>query len=290
MPLRLILGHSLKQLGVSVQHLQPYINSYKCNACTANLGRRGYLLTPNTDTIISPKDTTRPKANTSQTEINPEPILDTSSRFAPDLLLPLSPTALPLGTTPVSAFVEPTLDVHADFADCCQIGRSGNRWFLLIIDKTTEYVSVYNTKTRSNPLALIKEYIAFTGRKIRYLRMDNAKEFHSEEMLTFCRDNGIIIQPVVVYNHTAMCRVESYIGVVKSHGRVGMLNAHVPLRFHGDAVLDFCIKRNFTWYSQKDLLGKTTTHDLMCPAFDNTVKNVLYPFWLPNHITYPARA
>jgi hypothetical protein len=72
--------------------------------------------------------------------------------------------------------------------------------------------------------------------------MDNAKEFHSEEMLTFCRDNGIIIQPVVAYNHTAMCRVESYIGVVKSRGRVGILNASVPLRFHGDAVLDSCIK------------------------------------------------
>ena len=57
-----------------------------------------------------------------------------------------------------------------------------------------------------------------------------------------------------------------------------MLNANVPLRFHGDAVLDFCIKRNFTWYSQKGLLGKTTAHDRMRPAFDNTVKNVCIPF------------
>ena len=62
-------------------------------------------------------------------------------------------------------------------------------------------------------------------------------------MLTFCRDNGIIIQPVVTYNHTAMCRVETYIGVVRSHGRVGMLNANVPLSFDGDAVLDFCIQQ-----------------------------------------------
>jgi hypothetical protein len=273
-----LLGHSLKQMGISVQHLQPYINAYKCNACTANLGRRGYLLTPKTDTIISPKDTISSEANISQTEITSESILDASATLAPELLLPLPTTEIPLVAAPVSTFVEPILDVRADFADSCQIGRSGNRWFLLIIDKTTEYVSVYNTKTRSNPLALLKEYIAFTGRKIWYLRMDNVKEFHSEEMLIFCRDNGIIIQPVVAYNHTTMCRVESYIGVVKSHGRVGMLNANVPLRFHGDAVLDFCIKRNFTWYSQKGLIGKTTAHDRMSPAFDNTVKNVCIPF------------
>jgi hypothetical protein len=110
--------------------------------------------------------------------------------------------------------------------------------------------------------------------------MDNAKEFHSEEMLAFCRDNGIIIQPVIAYNHTGTCRVESYIGVVKSNGRVGMLNTNVSLCFHDNEVLDFCIKRNFTWYSQKGLIGNTTAHDRMQPAFDNTLKmkNVCIPF------------
>ena len=94
--------------------------------------------------------------------------------------------------------------------------------------------------------------------------MDNAKEFHSEEILAFCRDNGIIIQPVITYNHTAMSRVKSYIGGVKSHGRVAMLNVNVPLRFHGDAVLDFCIKRTFTWYSQKVLIGNTQPRMIAC--------------------------
>jgi hypothetical protein len=77
---------------------------------------------------------------------------------------------------------------------------------------------------------------------------------------------------------TAMCRVESYIGVIKSHGRVGMLNADVTLRCLGDEVLDFRIKRNFTWYSQKGLIGNTTAHDLMQPVFDNILKNVCIPF------------
>ncbi len=132
-------------MGISVQHLQPYINAYKWKTCTTNLGRRGYLLTTNTDTIILPKDTIRSEVNISQTEITPEPILDALTTLASDLLLPFPTTEIPLETTPESSFVEPILDVRADFTDCCQIGRSGNHWFLLIIDKTTEYVSVYNT-------------------------------------------------------------------------------------------------------------------------------------------------
>jgi hypothetical protein len=66
--------------------------------------------------------------------------------------------------------------------------------------------------------------------------------------------------------------------LVKSHGRVGMLNANVPLRFHGDAVMDFCIEWNFTWYSQKGLIDNTTEHDHMQPVFDKTLKNVCIPF------------
>jgi hypothetical protein len=52
-----LLAHSFKKMGVSVQHLLPYINTYKCNACTANLGRRGYLLKPTTDSLTESKDT-----------------------------------------------------------------------------------------------------------------------------------------------------------------------------------------------------------------------------------------
>ena len=84
-----------------------------------------------------------------------------------------------------------------DYTDACHIGRSGNRYFLLFVDKTTEYVQNYNTKTRSNPtpLALLKSFIAFTGKVPRYLRMDGAKEFHSAEMLDFCRNFPGTLRP-----------------------------------------------------------------------------------------------
>jgi hypothetical protein len=68
-----------KKMGVSVQHLLPYINIYKCNACTANLGRHGYLLTPTTDSILPVKDTVPTPSLVTTSGINPEPILDTST-------------------------------------------------------------------------------------------------------------------------------------------------------------------------------------------------------------------
>jgi hypothetical protein len=66
-------------MGVSVQHLLPYINNYKCNACTVNLGRYDYLLTFTTDSIIPVKDTVPTPSLSTTPLVNFEPILDVST-------------------------------------------------------------------------------------------------------------------------------------------------------------------------------------------------------------------
>ena len=108
------------------------------------------------------------------------------------------------------ALSSPGTDLRMDWADACSLGRSLylDRYFLLILDKGTEYWATYPTKTRSSPLVPLKQYINTTGRKPRYLRVDNAKEFTSSGMVDYCHDNNIILQPVVAYNHTMQCRVE----------------------------------------------------------------------------------
>jgi hypothetical protein len=73
--------------------------------------------------------------------------------------------------------VVPILDVRMDYADACHIGRSGNRFFLLFVDKTTEYVQNYNTRTRSNPAYSsysLEKIITFTGKQ-RYLLRDTCE-------------------------------------------------------------------------------------------------------------------
>jgi hypothetical protein len=88
-------------------------------------------------------------------------------------------------------------------------------------------------------VALLQAYITATGKAPRFLRVDGAKEFVSEEMVTFCTSEKIILQVVVAYNHTMQARVEGAIGYVKQHSRVSMLAANVPTRWWPQATTDF---------------------------------------------------
>ena len=69
------------------------------------------------------------------------------------------------------------------------------------MDKGTEYFVSLGTKTRAPPLALLIQFVTLTSRKIRYLRIDSAKEFQPDEIKEYCAENDIVLQLVVVYNH-----------------------------------------------------------------------------------------
>ena len=81
-----------------------------------------------------------------------------------------------------------------------------------MVDKDTEYLANFNTKSRHNPVDLLRAYINTTGKRPRYLRVDGAKEFVSNDMVEYCVQNNIILQTVVAYNHTMQARLEGAIG------------------------------------------------------------------------------
>ena len=82
-------------------------------------------------------------------------------------------------------FSPPGTDLRMDWGGACSLGclLDLNRNFLLVMDKDTEYFVSFPTKTRASPgpLALLKQFVTLIGRKIRYLRIDGAKEFPSHE-------------------------------------------------------------------------------------------------------------
>jgi len=146
------------------------------------------------------------------------------------------------------------------------------------MDKGTEYFVSFPNKTRASPLALLKQFFTFTGRKIRYLRIDGAKEIQSDEIQEYCADNDVVLELVVAYNHTMQARVEGAIGCVKQHSRTSSLHANKPTRFLDDATKDFSIKKVYLCAST-DTRGKLQTpHDRMQPAFFCTYKTVAVPF------------
>jgi len=104
-----------------------------------------------------------------------------------------------LKTNTAPHFSPPGTDLRMDWGDACSLGflPDLNRYFLLVMDKGTEYFVSFPTKTRSSPLALLKQFVTLTGRKIRYLRIDGAKEFQSAEIKTYCAENDVVLQLVV---------------------------------------------------------------------------------------------
>jgi len=91
------------------------------------------------------------------------------------------------------------------------------------MDKGTEYFVSFPTKTPSSPLALLKQFVTLTGWKIRYLRIDGAKEFQSDEIKAYCTENVIVLQLVVAYCHTMQARVEGAIGLSASSNTAARL-------------------------------------------------------------------
>jgi len=104
----------------------------------------------------------------------------------------------------------PNTHLRMDLANASSLGRlpSLNRYFLLILDKGAEYWATYPRKTRGTgtPVELLKQYITTIGRTPRYLRIDNSKEFTSQEIVDFCSENDIILQPVVAQPYHAVSR------------------------------------------------------------------------------------
>ena len=298
------LVKDLKAAGIPIKHLQRYLHAHKCKYCDANLGRASYYCKsakqPGGEelvlsTIVDPLSPTTPITQTlaNQHEVTSMPPTDTMLRpfktvlsqgpLAKELahkVADLQATVKQLGTTEDA---EPNCspagtDLRIDWADACSLGRNGERYFLLIVDKDTEYLANFNTKSRQNPVDLLRAYVNTTGKRPRYLRVDGAKEFVSDEMVAYCVQNHIILQTVVAYNHTMQARVEGAIGYVKQHSRVAMLAANVPTRFWPQATTDFVHKKNYLWYSE-DTSGKwSTAHERMQPAFAGTRDTVAIPF------------
>jgi len=170
-----------------------------------------------------------------------------------------------------------------DWGDACSVGRNCEQYFLLLVDKNTEYCVTSNKTTRDSPVDLLQEYMNFTGKPIRFLRVDNEKEFTRPAMVDLCNANNIILQVVVSYNHLMQARVEGAMGICKQHTRVALAVAHAPARFWPAALTDFRHKRNFLW-SSKGTKGKmNVSHQLSRGTFCK----VAVPFGCRVTITLP---
>jgi hypothetical protein len=137
------------------KYLKRYILSFECAFCQAALGRCSYIkhkrkrtaLPPYTDTTLLPPST---------------------PTIVPDVFLyPFKGSLLNITALSTSKPVTITEDLSNACATCT-VGPDKDVYFLLLVDKNTEYYVTFNTSTRDSPVALLQEYINFTGKPIRF--------------------------------------------------------------------------------------------------------------------------
>ena len=109
-------------------------------------------------------------------------------------LLPTSDVSLTESLTDTLRTCDAGTDLRMDWADACSLGNDGEQYFLVIVDKGTEHVVTFNTKTRSDPVDLLAEYLTITKRIPKFLRVDGAKEFVGSKMKDFCHLHHITLQ------------------------------------------------------------------------------------------------
>ena len=73
---------------------------------------------------------------------------------------------------------------------------SGFRFCIVFADQYTKFVFVELLKAKSEALASLKKFVLRVGTP-KKLRQDNAKEFLSEQFMTYCLDAGILQEKTI---------------------------------------------------------------------------------------------
>ena len=158
------------------------------------------------------------------------------------------------------------------------MGYNRENYYLLAVDKESDFLYSIPSVERANTYLLLKEYLNATGFRPLRLRCDNAPEFTSSDFVAFCESSHISIQYVESYNHTMNGRIENCVKIVKSHVRAALSASNVPRNFWPDCTKDLVNKYN-------NLVKRTSTGQLLTPFervkpknLSNRLPDVFVPF------------
>lgn len=169
-------------------------------------------------------------------------------------------------------------DIRIDFADAISMGYQHEKYYLLAVDKESDFLYSIPSTQRADAYVLLKEYLEVTGFKPSRLRCDNAPEFKSDDFLQLCKEFDISIQYVEAYNHTMNGRIENCVKIVKSHVRAALSASNAPRNLWPDCTKDLINKYN-------NLVKRTSTGHLLTPyervkpkALSNRLSDIFVPF------------
>ena len=131
--------------------------------------------------------------------------------------------------------------MHIDYANSITLGRSKERYYLIIVVDSIDFTWAQSSTSRSEPEDLIHEFLTMTGLSISSIRVDGAGEFaKSANFQAYCKLRFITIEEVPAYTHTFNARAEGAIRICKEKVRALLRRANMPRRFWPDALLHWC--------------------------------------------------
>lgn len=115
----------------------------------------------------------------------------------------------------------------------------GKKYILTVLDDYTHFAVIYLLKHKNEVTEYIKEYVAemeaYKGVKVSKLRCDNGREYVNNEMLTFCRQKGIRMDPTIPYSPQLNGKSERLNRTLLEKARSLIFDANLDKKFWGEA-------------------------------------------------------
>ncbi len=164
--------------------------------------------------------------------------------------------------------------VHIDITGPINLESvDGKRFVLVVIDDYSRFAEIALIHRKSdalgNLLDILKRWSVRTGREVKTLRSDNAKEFVSEEFKMKMAERGISRHLTVVYNPEQNGVAERTIGVIKEITRVIMFEKKLPdwiwpyAMKHATLIRNICQSASTTRIPYKDWFKKEFDYDTL---------------------------
>jgi hypothetical protein len=147
---------------------------------------------------------------------------------------------------------ETTLDiVYIDYWGPSRIVLlNGNTVFFLISDKSGFRYIEFSTE-RKDYLPKLKQWIALaerqTGKKVLKIRLDNAPEYRSQEMILWAKEMGIILQFTTTYTHEQIGKNERSNRTILNTVRSILYDSQLPEKYWEFAASFWVYTSNRTW-------------------------------------------
>src|ERR1700744_2552763 len=130
--------------------------------------------------------------------------------------------------------------VVADICGPMPSSISGKRYFIAFVDVYSRYTWVYYLKNRSDVSNILPEFHKRvereSGKMLRRIRTDNAKEFVEGQFANYCRSEGIIQESTAPYSSSSNGIVERVLRTIQEAGLAILHQCELGTGFWPEAV------------------------------------------------------